>query len=81
MTVRAAGLSESLMKRVCERAASTQSTGGVPLIVLEEMQNCESRIEDGSRLEIAKRLLIAAYRTAESQIAAPASDGFYFTGA
>jgi hypothetical protein len=58
-------VSASLVDRVCERAAREQSAVGVPLIVLEEMHAEGLHLQhDESRLESAKVLLVAAYRSA-----------------
>ncbi len=56
----------TLVERVSERAAREQSCADVPLIVLDEMLNEGWHLESEPRLESAKALLIAAYRSAVS---------------
>ena len=64
MTNQATALSASLVHRVRERAARVQSTAGIPLVVLEEIQAEGLHLQDDAPLESAKALLVAAYRSA-----------------
>lgn len=57
-------VSETLVDRVSERAASRRSQTEVPLVVLEEMLTEGLHLDGESRLESAKILLVAAYRSA-----------------
>jgi hypothetical protein len=63
MTSNSSVISASLVDRVCERAARVESDAGVPLIVLEEMQADGLHHLDDVRLESAKVLLVAAFRS------------------
>lgn len=56
----------TLVERVSERAAREQSSAEVPLIVLDEMLAEGWHLERELRLESAKTLLVAAYRSAFS---------------
>ncbi|NQV25399.1 MAG: hypothetical protein HQ518_13645 [Rhodopirellula sp.] len=64
MTSQSTVISTSLVNRVCERAAREPSVAGVPLIVLDEMHAEGLHLQGESRLESAKMLLVAAYRSA-----------------
>lgn len=57
-------VSETLVDRVSERAASRRSQTEVPLVVLDEMLTEGLHLTDESSLESAKILLVAAYRSA-----------------
>ena len=54
----------TLVERVSERAAREQSSVEVPLIVLDEMLAAGFHLQQETRLESAKTLLGAAYRSA-----------------
>ena len=64
MTSQSAVVSATLVERVSERAAREQSSAEVPLIVLDEMLAEGWHLQRESRLESAKILLVAAYRSA-----------------
>ena len=64
MTSQSTVISATLVERVSERAAREQSCAEVPLIVLDEMLNEGWHLERETRLESAKTLLLAAYRSA-----------------
>lgn len=66
MTSQSTAVLATLVERVSERAAREQSGAEIPLIVLDEMLNESWHLEGESRLESAKALLIAAYRSAIS---------------
>lgn len=57
-------VSEVLVDRVSERAARQRSQTEIPLVVLEEMLTEGLHLDGESRLESAKILLVAAYRSA-----------------
>lgn len=59
-------VSTALVERVSERAAREQSSAGIPLVVLDEMLAEGWHLQPESRLESAKTLLVAAYRSALS---------------
>ncbi|MFT5328863.1 MAG: hypothetical protein ACI8P0_006779 [Planctomycetaceae bacterium] len=64
MTSQSTVVLATLVERVSERAAREQSCSEVPLIVLDEMLNEGWHLERETRLESAKTLLLAAYRSA-----------------
>lgn len=66
MTSQSTVVSATLVERVSERAAREQSSAEVPLIVLDEMLAEGLHLQRESRLESAKTLLVAAYRSAFS---------------
>ena len=66
MTSQPAVVSATLVDRVCERVALEQSSAEVPLIVLDEMLAAGLHLERDTRLESAKTLLVAAYRSSFS---------------
>jgi hypothetical protein len=66
MTSQSAVISANLVERVSERAAREQSSAEVPLIVLDEMLSAGLHLERDTRLESAKTLLVAAYRSSFS---------------
>ncbi|MGZ0168734.1 MAG: hypothetical protein ACKVHE_04200 [Planctomycetales bacterium] len=66
MTSQSAVVSATLVERVSERAAREQSSAEVPLIVLDEMLTEGWHLQRETRLESAKILLVAAYRSAFS---------------
>ena len=65
MTSQSTVISATLVERVSERAAREQSSAEVPLIVLDEMLAAGLHLERDTRLESAKELLVAAYRSAD----------------
>ncbi len=66
MTSQSTVISATLVERVSERAAREQSSAEVPLIVLDEMLAAGLHLERDTRLESAKTLLVAAYRSSFS---------------
>jgi hypothetical protein len=66
MSSQSAVVSATLVERVSERAARERSSAEVPLIVLDEMLAEGLHLQRESRLESAKTLLVAAYRSAFS---------------
>lgn len=69
-------VSATLVERVSERAAREQSCAEVPLMVLDEMLAEGLHLQQESRLESAKTLLVAAYRSAFSANGSSREDAF-----
>lgn len=67
MTSPSAVVSASLSERVSERAGRQQAAAELPLIVLDEMIAEGLHLQRESRLESAKVLLMAAFRSASAR--------------
>jgi len=74
MTSQSTVVLATLVERVSERAAREQSCAEVPLIVLDEMLADGLHLERETRLESAKTLLLAAYRSASGADTADRED-------